>query len=443
MSKSSKMDGIKITIIGGGASGITAAIAAARVIGGNQVRIIEKNDIIGRKLLATGNGRCNFTNLNCMSNELMNNVSIHKNNGNFTETALSRFSVNDTLDFFNSIGILPREEAEGRIYPYSEQASSIQEAFQSELEYLGVQILYNKNVKFVKRIEGKTTDNFFENFEMILDSGEILRTQKLIIATGGKAGVQYGSTGEGYQIAKSLGHTIIKPIPALVQLTTDKDYFKQLKGVRAKGNVTLVQDHNIEILSETGEIQFTEDGVSGICVFNLSRYIRIEDNSGILDNDNKKAEFNRYSVRIDFIPDFEDKKLIEMLILRKEVLKGRNNKDFLNGIINKRLAFIILKVSDINKDGLIEDLTENDINRIVKVLKYWEISITGTKGWKNAQVTSGGISTSEINGKTMESKLIRNLYFAGEIIDIDGKCGGYNLQWAWTSGFLAGKSACL
>ena len=184
--------------------------------------------------------------------------------------------------------------------------------------------------------------------------------------------------------------------------------------------------------SETGEIQFTEEGISGICVFNLSRYIRIEEK----DEDGYKG----YTVRIDFFPKLDEGKLLDQLTRRVESLKNRRRDEFLNGILNKKLALVILNVAGIQLSGQTEDLTK-DLKKLVKILKYWEISISGTKGWKDAQVTSGGVKTSEINGETMESKLISGLYFAGEVIDVDGKCGGYNLQWAWTSGFIAGKSA--
>jgi len=414
-----------ITIIGGGAAGMTAAISAARNVGGNNVRIIEKNNKLGRKLLATGNGRCNYTNAFCTSQHLNNNSSI-VNSEQFSDRGLSIFGMKDTLNFFEEIGVLAREEAEGRIYPYSEQASAVQEALIAELEQLGVDILYSSTVKQVRKLNE-------EGFEIILESGEMLGTQKLILATGGKAGPQYGSTGDGYQIAKSLNHTIIKPIPALVQLSTNHKLISLLKGVRSKGKVTLIMDKVKEISSEIGEIQFTEDGISGICVFNLSRNIRL---------DNENSSYQRYTVKIDLCPEFDEEELLKKLINIAGSLKGRKKVELLNGILNKKLASVMIKEAGISESGIIEHLAEAELIKLTKLLKGWIVIISGTKGWKDAQVTSGGITTSEINGNTMESKRNSGLYFAGEIIDIDGKCGGYNLQWAWTSGYIAGKAAC-
>lgn len=434
MSNNSIRKRVKITIIGGGAAGMTAAISAARVVGGNQVRIIEKNDKLGRKILATGNGRCNYTNILCTNHDLKSNEALTTNDENFSRGILLQFGINDTINFFEELGILPREEGEGRVYPYSEQASSVQEALKSELEHLGVEIIYHKNVKSVTLIleEEKNRNNTPLGFEITLESGEKLESKKIIIATGGKAGAQYGSTGDGYQIAKSFGHTIIKPIPALVQLTSDNNVFNQLKGVRAKGNVVLIKNNEQVSEMESGEIQFTEEGISGICIFNLSRQIRLDENA--------EEGFHNYKIKIDLIPDFEGSKLLEKLFCRVESMKYKRKEEFLNGILNKKLAAVILKVAGIKTSGQTEDIIM-DLNKLVKILKGWEIQISGTKGWKDAQVTSGGIKTTEINDETLESRLTRDLYFAGEVIDVDGKCGGYNLQWAWTSGFIAGKAA--
>lgn len=435
MPKSNEIERMEITIIGGGAAGMTAAISAARVVGGNQVRILEKNDKLGRKLLATGNGRCNFTNTLCTYSDLKSVSEFDRNNSSFSKDAFSIFGIQDTLNFFEEIGVLWREETEGRIYPYSEQASAVQEALKAELEYLGVDIIYSSNVTSIRKLEEDKKSNCdnIVGFEIILETGMRLKTQKIIIATGGKAGSQYGSTGEGYRIAKSLGHSLVKPIPALVQLTSDDKLFQQLKGVRSKGKVTLRNKNQEDIVSETGEIQFTEEGLSGICIFNLSRYLRVEEKD--------KTDFQNYFVRIDFFQDSYEEELFQKLSNRANILKNRKKDEFLNGILNKKLAPVILKTAGIKLAGAVGELTEGEIIKLTKVLKCWEIQISGTKGWKEAQVTSGGIKTSEIEKKTMESKLINGLYFAGELIDVDGKCGGYNLQWAWTSGFIAGKSA--
>lgn len=413
----------QVTVIGGGAAGLAAAISAARLAGGNQVRMIEKNEKLGRKILATGNGRCNFTNSYCSDKDFDSSLSKGES---FVKTAFSQFGVQDTLGFFRGLGILPREEAEGRMYPYSEQAAAVQEALQSEAEALGVEIIYHKTVKNIK----KETGGKGAAFTIELESGESFCSQKVVLATGGKAGIQYGSSGEGYQLTKAFGHTINKPIPALVPLLSDDPLIKHLKGIRAKGRVSLCYKKK-EIASETGEIQFTGEGLSGICVFNLSRYIRLKDSDCYHD----------FSVQIDLFPELDSKALLEHLLLRRKVLKSRKKEDFFNGLIQQNIALAIYSKLDIAPSGTAGELTDELLKELSEILNNWEIALSGTKGWKEAQVTSGGLETSEIDPTTMESKLVKGLYLAGELIDVDAKCGGYNLQWAWTSGMIAGTAA--
>ncbi|MBR0598820.1 NAD(P)/FAD-dependent oxidoreductase [Sinanaerobacter chloroacetimidivorans] len=423
----------EITVIGGGASGLMAAISAARTLGGDSVRIIEKNDKVGRKLLATGNGRCNFSNVKCSFPDFYSWI-LDEYTINFAKETLSRFDVDDTLEFFREIGILPKEEAEGRIYPYSEQASTVQESLKAEAEGLGIEILYSssvKSVKFLDNEEGTAADGN-PGFEILLDKGDLLYTRYLILAAGGKAGSQYGSTGESYQMARFFGHTIVKPIPALVPFTSEDQRFQMLKGIRAKGKVTLWKDRAVEIHAETGEIQFTDEGLSGICVLNLSRFLRLRE---------KTDAYHDYTVRIDFFPEYSEEELHDLLHSRTEYLKNRKKEEFLNGMINKRLSPVLLKEAGWDFAGICREITSEEVKRLVMLLKSWEVEISGTKGWKEAQVTSGGICILEISAETMESKRIKGLYFAGEIIDMDGLCGGYNLQWAWTSGYIAGASA--
>lgn len=432
----------KITIIGGGASGMMAAISAARVVGGRFVRIIEKNDKLGRKILATGNGRCNFTNRFCTATDLYSDERGKEDDicSSFAKTPLDIFGISETLNIFESIGLFWREESEGRIYPYSEQASAVQEALLGELNALGVEINYSAvvaNIKLLSKTDAaatvKTPMVKPTEFEIVLDDGSKLFASKLIVATGGKAGSLYGSTGDGYKFAKGLGHTIIKPIPALVQLTSNDKVFQQLKGVRAKGKVTLMDLHGKEIISDLGEIQFTGEGLSGICIFNLSRFLRNHESLG--------GEKLQHAIKIDLMPEIDKEELFQRLIRRAGSLKNRKREEFLYGIVNKKLAPVLLKKANIEALQNTKPMTEAEISRIAALLKSWEIAVSGTKGWREAQVTAGGIITSEINENNMESTIVPGLYLAGEIVDIDGKCGGYNLQWAWTSGYIAGKSA--
>lgn len=367
-----------------------AAISAARQ-GGNIVRLLEKNDFLGRKLLATGNGRCNLTNQNAKD-------------------------APETLGFFSEIGLLTRAEAEGRVYPYSEQASAVQEILISELHHLQVEILCGIDVQAIEK-----KDTGFR----IASGDKVFPSDAVILATGGKAGPQYGSTGDGYRMAKAFEHTIVRLMPSLVQFVSDQSFFRSLKGVRTKGQVSLLRKGTI-VDVEIGEIQFTEDGLSGICVFNLSKSYLREDH-----------------VTIDLFPEYSEEELTELLTNRIKTLEGRTISDFFNGMLHKKLIPVVLKERSLDGNRKTGSLSGEDITTMVQFLKGWKITIAGTKGWKEAQVTAGGIELAEVNLDTMESKLVQKLYFAGELLDVDEKCGGYNLQWAWSSGNTAGRSAAI
>lgn len=367
---------------------MAAAISAARQ-GTKSVRLVEKNSLLGRKLLATGNGRCNLTNRNCNDAE-------------------------ETLFFFAELGLLTRFEEEGRVYPYSEQAAAVQEALFSELLELEVEILCGREVQSLERHDC--------GFRIVVDT-EQLFSEAVILATGGKAGPQYGSTGDGYRFAKAFGHQVIRLMPSLVQMVSDQPFFKELKGVRAKGQAELLRKGEI-VDRESGEIQFTEDGLSGICIFNLSKeYVRGD------------------IIRIDLFPDYGTADLEALLDGRSKTLRGRDLSLFFSGILHKKLIPVILRELSLDGNRKASDLTPQEISGIAGLLKGWQISITGTKGWKEAQVTAGGIDLAEIDLNTMESRLVPNLYFAGELLNVNEKCGGYNLQWAWSSGLKAGKAA--
>lgn len=393
-----------ITVIGGGPAGMTAAISAARQ-GTGKVRLIEKNGILGRKLLATGNGRCNLTNTNCRDAE-------------------------ETLRFFGELGLLTRVEAEGRVYPYSEQAAAVREALISELKHRKVEILCDLEVKAIEKTDAGTGSGSSgpgksgASFRIIAENDSFF-ADAVILAAGGKAGPQYGSTGDGYRFAKAFGHNVVSIRPSLVQMVSGEPFFKALKGVRAKGQAELLRGERV-MDRETGEIQFAEDGLSGICIFNLSReYVRGD------------------IIRIDFFPEYRPEDLNNILTDKAKALKERRMKEFFNGILHNKLIPVVLAVLSWEESKKADDLSREEIEKAVQLLKGWKISVTGTKGWKEAQVTAGGIDLGEINRDTMESLLAPNLYFAGELLNVDEKCGGYNLQWAWTSGLTAGKSAAM
>lgn len=406
----------KVVVIGGGASGLIAAISAAKK--GADVTIVEKMDRVGKKILATGNGRCNMTNMNSY-------ISYYYGaEPSFISSVLSLFNVDRTIQLFKELGILHKVESEGRVYPYSDQASSVLDVLRMEVERLNIDVVYGNSVCKIERKK--------DGFHVYLDSNSAITADRVIIACGGNAGPQYGSSGDGFKLAKSLGHTIVVPRPALVQILSDQWFFKRLKGIRVKGKVFLKYNNKI-LREERGEIQFTEDGLSGICIFDLSRDVHI--------NKDKKQ---RHSIIIDLFPEDTADDLKEMLQMRVAYSPQKTIEEFFIGMINKRLIPVILKLSDIhNISECCEKLNDKALDKLVHTLKEWEVPVIGTRTWQHAQVTAGGVSAYEINPETLESLLVPRVYFAGEVIDVDGKCGGYNLQWAWSSGYVAGKNSAI
>ncbi|MDR1247254.1 MAG: aminoacetone oxidase family FAD-binding enzyme [Clostridiales Family XIII bacterium] len=376
-----------VAVIGGGAAGMAASAVAAeyprRIVdgdgedGGEGILCLERNDAPGRKLLATGNGRCNLTNAACSESK-------------------------ELLLFFRKIGVLTRLEEGGRFYPYSGQATAVRNSLYVEMKRRGVDLRCNSPVKSVRREE--------RYFEIETEGGEIFRAIALVLATGGKAGPQYGSFGDGYAFARSFGHSVVSPLPALVRMVCEEGQrhrLRALKGVRVKCEAALWIGVSA-VGRASGELQFTEDGLSGICIFDLSRYMRM-----------KGSQVCR--VELDFAPETEERMLINLL--------SDNRAASLSGVVPDKIA------------ALIDSETKGNPRAAARMLKHMEFPVAGTKGWKDAQVTSGGVPLSEVNTGTMESKLIRGLFFAGEILDYDGACGGFNLNWAFATGLKAGRSA--
>ncbi|MBO5059648.1 MAG: NAD(P)/FAD-dependent oxidoreductase [Clostridia bacterium] len=382
-----------IAIIGGGASGIFAAIIAAR--SGGKVTIFEKNPRVGKKILSTGNGRCNFTNIN---------AGTHNYNSDFASFALNKFPPKKAIAFFEELGLLSKVESEGRVYPMSGQASAVLDVLRLELDRLGVNILTETCVSQIQ----KNGDGFI----VVTDSGEKHFAKKVIAASGGMAAPKSGSDGSGYAILKMLGHTVTPLVPSLVQIKTSKG----IQGVRAYGRVTL-EDGKTDI----GEIQFNNYGLSGIPVFSLAKHA-------------KKGR----SIFVDLLPDYSEQDVLAFLKKRPT----QTMETYLVGVLNKSLGQMLLKECGILPLSRMSDtLTENEIKKIASKIKHWRFEITGVMPWENAQVTSGGVSLDEVSCETMESKIVKGLYIIGELLDIDGDCGGFNLQWAWSSGFAAGSEA--
>ena len=397
----------EVVIVGGGSSGLTAAITAAR--NGKDVTIIERNNKCGKKILITGNGRCNFWNTD-------ENLShFHSSNSNLLKEFITDERKNSILKFFDSLGLAYKTK-NGYYYPFSNQAFTIENALLSECKKLNIKIINDITVeKIIKK------DCFIINPDK-----EKITAKNIIIATGSKAAPKTGSDGLGYEISKSLGHNIITPLPSLVQLKADEPYFKNWSGIRTDVKVNLLINHKY-IKSETGEVQLTNYGLSGICIFNLSG------EAAKALNQNKNV-----IISINFIPFASNPKTFLQTLNKNSYHKTIS--ELLEGILHYKLVDIIIKKTHLKRDLLLNTLTDNELNNLIKTLTDFQIEILDTHTLDHAQVCSGGIPLTEINSKTLESLKVKNLYFTGEIIDIDGDCGGYNLGWAWMSGIIAGKN---
>ncbi len=397
-----------IGIIGAGASGMAAALAAAENPN-NQIVLLERQARVGRKLQATGNGRCNLSNLHALEG------GYHGEDPSFSDYALSAFSPEETLAWFRTLGLLTVAEASGRVYPWSDQANSVVDILRFALEKPNITLKTGFEVEKVK----KNSQGFR------VESGEeALECDKLIIACGGLAGTKLGGTMAGYKLLRTLGHKCTKLRPTLVQLKTAWPGIAALKGVRANCTATILHDGK-PFSQSTGEIQFTEYGVSGPVIFEVSR-------------DTCQGP-GAWTCRLDLLPGISREALEEMLLDRRNTCLSVS--DVLTGILHNRLGRVISQSADITGNGMVSELPENKLRNLAAQVKEFEITLSEPLGMDSAQVTAGGILTREFDPKTMESRLVPGLFACGEVLDIDGDCGGYNLQWAWSSGRLAGVHA--
>lgn len=403
----------EVIIVGGGASGMMAAIAAARQ--GAVVTILERNSRIGKKILATGNGRCNFTNINA------DITCFHGSNPQFAAGALSQFGVQDTLAFFERIGIAPKVEDFGKVFPMSDQASSILDVLMYELKELSVNIICDAFVIDILKKNGR--------FEIRTEAGSIFYGDSVVIAAGGKAMPSSGSDGNGFELARKLGHTITEIFPGLVQLKLEGGFFKQIQGVKFVGTAAILQNGK-PVAQDRGDILFGDYGVSGPPILQISR------KAGELLQ--KKQEV---ILKLTILDMFSQGDLEKLMAERFKHSSSKTVEFSLVGLVNKRLIPVLLKEAGVRDLKCpVANLAAADREKITKILTDWRFKVRGTKSWPSAQVTAGGIDTREIDSDSMESKIVKNLFFAGEIIDIDGQCGGFNLQWAWSSGFVAGRN---
>ncbi len=404
----------QVIVVGGGASGMIAAISAKRQ--GADVTILERNPRVGKKILATGNGRCNFTNVNT------DITCYHGHNPRFAYGALSKFTIEDTIQFFEALGIAHKVEELGKVFPMSDQASSILDVLLYELNESGVNIVCDAFVKNIKRERGE--------FLIEVENGKVYHADRVIVAAGGKAMPSSGSDGNGYDLASRLGHNVTGIFPALVQLMLEGTFFKQIDGVKFVGSAEIIHK-NKSVAKDRGDILFANYGVSGPPVLQISR------KAGELLSEGKEA-----FLKLTIMDRISDNELKDLIHKRFRIGAGKPVDFCMVGLINKRLIPVVLSaagIHDIKRPA--GTLSAIERERISMILTDWRFLIRGTKSWPSAQTTAGGVDTGEIDQNTMESKFVKGLFFAGEILDIDGLCGGFNLQWAWSSGYVAGQNA--
>ena len=397
-----------IGIIGGGASGMAAALSAA-ADPQNSVIILERQARVGRKLQATGNGRCNLTNLHAMAQ------AYHGNDPTFVEAALQTYPVEKTLQWFSDLGLYTVAEESGRVYPYSDQANSVVDVLRFGLQKKNISLKTGFEV-----IRAKKTPNGF----LVESADEKVECHKLIIACGGLAGTKLGGSMSGYKLLRGFGHKCTKLRPTLVQLKSSWSGCPSLKGVRANCHVQILCNGILHSQSQ-GEIQFTEYGLSGPVIFEVSR--------------DTCQSSGSWKAVLNLLPSIAAEDLLNDLYRRSK--KDLPAEELLTGMLHNRLGRVVLQTAGIRGQRQANELDDYQLREVCRLIQHFEVELTETMGMDAAQVTAGGIVTDDFDPKTMESKLVNGLYACGEVLDIDGDCGGYNLQWAWSSGLLAGKHA--
>lgn len=400
---------IRIIVIGAGASGLMAAVSAARC--GAQVTVLEGMEKPGRKLLMTGSGRCNLTNTNPLTKAVYQG-----SNPEFTEEVFRQFTVTDTLSFFHELGVLTKTK-NGYVYPYSDQASSVLDAFLLEIKTLKIKLKCSEKVTSITH-----KDNRF----YLTTGGWTYECDKVILSAGSMAAPSTGSDGSGYTLAESLGHRLVSPLPALVPLKIKETAVRRMSGVRMPAALRLEIDGH-HAAADQGEVQWTDYGISGIVTFQISSFA-------------VRALHQEQSVNlwVDLLPDFDEEALEQMLLNRISSYPDRTADEFLIGMFPRKAAAFILESSQL-KPNMAAGLSS--VRSLLDTIKHLKLTVHGHKSYDNAQVCSGGIDTAEISPLTLESKKTKGLFVSGEVMDVDGICGGYNLQWAWSSGYVAGRQA--
>ena len=396
---------MNVLIIGGGAGGMMAALTAAQ--SGHRVTLLERQARVGRKLLATGNGRCNLTNRNA-------SPAHYHGDAEFCDYALAQFDTEATLHFFETLGLLTMTEDSGRVYPMSNMAGSVLDVLRYALEQENIDLRTAQVVTAVK----KTADGF-----TIKTETDAFTADAVILAAGGCAGGKVGGVMDGYQIAKALGHHRTALYPSLVQIKTDPTYPRALKGIKAECGITIYRGKEV-LAQNRGEVLFTEYGISGPAIFDISRAVATGGES--------------LTCELDFFPDLDDTALQNWLDSRRQPMENREAGTLLTGSVHARLGQMIVKSAGYTSQ-IVSSLSEGDLAKIARQIRCFRLPILGVCGFDQAQVTAGGLRCDEFDPQTMQSRLVPGFYACGEVLDVDGDCGGYNLQWAWSSGHLAGQ----
>ena len=407
------MSGIRIGIIGGGASGMMAAITAARQ--GAEVTVLEGNSRLGKKLLSTGNGKCN------LGNTKLDVSEYYCREPERLERFLNGFGTDEAISFFQSIGVIIKEK-HGGLYPACEQASVVQDALRYELRGLGVKEVADCKVQLVAREEqtGKI---------QVSGSGGSYVFDRVIIACGGRSAPSTGSDGSGFGLAEQLGHSLVPTVPALVQLRCSEDYFKSVSGVRADAQIT-VHFGKDSVAAERGELQITDYGLSGIPVFQISRVVNYILTAG-----------ENVEIEVDFLPDYSPEAYEQLRISRELLLQdGRTVEEYFTGMLHKKLMMLFIRLSGLKPGDIVREADPDQIRKVYQFCRCWKLHVSGSNSYDNAQVCAGGVPLTEVTDQ-LESIKTPGVYFAGEILDVDGRCGGYNLHWAWCSGYLAAMAA--
>lgn len=400
-----------VTIVGGGASGMMAAITAASA--GAEVTLVEQNDRVGKKILSTGNGRCNYTNLR------QEPSCYHSENPSFPWGIIRQFDAQKTIEFFKQLGIVPKSR-DGYLYPNSDQASSVLDVLRMECRRLHVDIRTDCKCTEIRPVKS--------GFRLRTKSGS-LSAGRLILAAGSSASSVAGSGDLGYTLARQLGHRLVPVVPALVQLRCREDFYKSIAGVRVQGEVAIFADDAC-IAKDQGEIQLTNYGISGIPVFQVSGAAA----AALQKGQSVKAV-------LDFMPERSWESFLAFLRERARTRPEKTLEEFFVGLFPKKLCNLWIRLSRIPGNQAVGSLDGQQLKELGLWIRQFETVVTAANPFSQAQVCRGGVDTRDVHPRTLESRLIPGLYFAGELLDVDGLCGGYNLQWAWSSGYVAGKEA--